>query len=189
MEVLEFRYVNVYDKYNDEYNDGHAWSRVYEYQLVLDMIAEYTDNKDITIHNTSWGFEGIHIKFKENLEKIYPNAVNSDIKSSILPKTFVYDITKNDINLQNKYDVVINISTLEEVNADHMTIFNNLLSQVKDGGLLICTFDLPGLQLDRFEELFNKKLKTNNNNLTNSNSRLMNLKFSKLECGLMVIRK
>ena len=92
-------------------------------------------------------------------------------------------------NQENKYDVVINISTLEEVNAEHITIFNNLLSQVKKDGLLICTFDLPGLQLNKFEELFNQKLKTNNNNLNNLNSKLPNNYLSGLECGLMVIKK
>jgi ABC-type transporter Mla MlaB component len=55
----------------------------------------------------------------------------------------------------NKFDVVINVSTVEEVDADHLEIIKNLLMQVRVGGYLIITFDLPGMQLRKLERLFN----------------------------------
>lgn len=191
MKLLEFRKLNLNDTYNDYYNDGYAWSRVYEYELVNQMIIKYGGyNKDYKIHNTSWGFQGIHIKYKNILDELYPSAIHSDILYSDLPKTLVLDITKEPINeMKESFDIVINISTLEEVSHDHLSIFNNLLQQVKPNGLLICTFDLPGLQVEKFETLFNQKLKTSNNDLNNNNSKLKNLSNSILECGIMVIRK
>lgn len=189
MNVLEFRKISLNDAYNSEYNDGYAWSRVYEYQLVIDMINKYRGyNKNDFLHNTSWGFEGIHIKFKNKLDELYENASHSDIKRSLLPKTFLMDITKEPLEyLVNYFDVVINVSTLEEVYHDHILIFNNLLKQVKYGGLLICTFDVPGLDLDKFENLFKIKLKTDENDLTNKNSLLKNIGNKTLSCGIMVI--
>ena len=191
MEVLEFRKITIDDEYNDKYNDGYAWSRVYEYQLVLNSIKKYyPDNTDITMHNTSWGFTGVHVLFKDELDKVYANTTHSDIKPSSLPKTMVLDITQAPLSkLVEAFDVVINVSTLEEINNDHVGIFNNLLAQVKVGGLLICTFDLPGLQLDKFESMFTQKLITSEHDLSNHNSKLKNLGPSILECGLMIIKK
>jgi SAM-dependent methyltransferase len=191
MKLLEFRKLNLNDTYNDYYNDGYAWSRVYEYELVNQMIIKYSGyNKDYKIHNTSWGFQGIHIKYKNILDELYPLSIHSDILYSDLPKTLVLDITKSpNIEMKDTFDIVINISTLEEVSHDHLSIFNNLLEQVKPNGLLICTFDLPGLQVEKFESLFNQKLKTSDNDLNNNNSKLKNLSDSILECGIMVIRK
>jgi len=191
MELLEFRKLNLTDEYSDKYNDGFAWSRVYEYPLVLNLLKKYYgDNKDILIHNSSWGFDGIHVLFKNDLDSIYKNTTHSDIKASNLKNTIVYDITKPPPDeLKNKFDVVFNISTLEEVNFDHLQSFNNLLAQVKDGGLLIITFDFPGLQLEKFETLFNDKLKISENDLNGSNSKLVNNNWGHLSCGLMIIKK
>jgi SAM-dependent methyltransferase len=190
MEVLEFRKISTNDEYNEYYNDGYAWSRVYEYQLVLDSIKKYYDSESISIHNTSWGFVGVHVLFKNELDKKYSNTIHSDIILSDLPKTTRYDITQEPPeNFINSFDVVVNVSTLEEVNYDHIKIFENLLKQVKVGGLLICTFDLPGLQVDKFENLFGKNLTSDEFNLTNHNSKLKNISPSVLECGIMVIKK
>lgn len=191
MKLLEFRKLNISDEYSDKYNDGFAWSRVYEYPIIFNILKKYYDkNKDILIHNSSWGFDGIHITFKNELDSIYPNVTHSDIIESNLKNTMVYDITTYPTeDLINKFDVVMNISTLEEVNFDHIQSFNNLLSQVKDGGLLILTFDYPGLQLEKFETLFNSKIVTSENDLNGLNSKLINETWSHLSCGLLIVKK
>jgi SAM-dependent methyltransferase len=190
MEIIEFRKITTDDTYNSRYNDGSAWSRVYEYQLVLDNIKKHYNDNLIKIHNSSWGFDGVHVLFKEELDKLYVNTIHSDVKPSNLKNTTIYDITKKEpTEWYENFDVVINVSTLEEVNYNHVDVFNNLYNQVKPGGLLICTFDLPGLQIHEFENLFNKKLVVNGTPLTNHNSKLKNIGPKTLECGIMVIKK
>jgi hypothetical protein len=123
---------------------------------VLDCISKYLGRKDISIHNSSWGFGGVHIAFKEDLESSFESVVNSDILHSDEPNTAVLDITAQPPEEYiNKFDVVINVSTVEEVDADHLEIIKNLLMQVRVGGYLIITFDLPGMQLRKLERLFN----------------------------------
>jgi len=188
MEVLEFRKIRKADNFNKKYL---AWSRIYEYPLVLENITRYMNEEVVNIHNSSWGFTGCHITFKDDLDNLYSKCVHSDIKPSLLSNTEVWDITKKPKNeWKNNFDVVINVSTLEEVDFDHIEIFNNLLAQVRDNGLLICTFDLPGLDLERFEELFGREIKSFDDDLTNSNSTLPAFVSTRhLECGIMVIRK
>ena len=71
MKILEFRKITIDDQYNEKYNDGYAWSRVYEYQLVIDMINKYRGyNKEDLVHNTSWGFQGVHVVFKKTLDEL-----------------------------------------------------------------------------------------------------------------------
>jgi hypothetical protein len=134
--------------------------------------------KDSFIHNTSWGWQDVHVRFKNVLDTLTDNAIHTDIQKSELPKTGIWNITKKPpISYLEKFDIVVNISTVEEVNYDHIKVFNNLLSQVKVGGILICTFDLPGLQLEKFEKRFEKKLLTFDNDVTGASSKLQNLKF------------
>lgn len=189
--LLDFRKINLSDEYSEYFNDGLSWSRVYEYPLVINEIKKYyPKNQDIKIHNSSWGFQGIHVTFKNYLDSIYKNVIHSDIKYSNLEKTMVYDITKSPEDKYKEYfDVVINISTLEEVNFDHLQSFKNLFDQVKIGGLLIITFDLPGLQLNKFEILFDQKLKTSNMDINGFNSKLPFSIFGHLSCGIIVLKK
>ena len=136
LKVIEFRKILVSDIFDQQYDDGVSWSRVYEYPLVINILKKYYKKGDL-IHNTSWGFTGIHIKFKENLDRLFGGVIHSDIIESNLDNTFVYDISKPPVkNEIEKYDMVINVSTLEEVNYDHLEIFNNLLLQLKPGGIL-----------------------------------------------------
>lgn len=192
MKLREFRFINTEDRYDHDFNDGFAWSRVYEYPLVLDTIQKYCieNNKDdILIHNSSWGFEGVHVTFKDKLDSLYQSE-HSDIKYSHYKNTFSYDITKSpDDSLIDKYDVVINVSTLEEVAFDHIEVFNNLYNQVKPGGIIICTFDFPGLQLTRFENLFEVKIEDNKERLNGCNSKLPNKNCCNLETGYFVVEK
>jgi hypothetical protein len=189
-EVLEFRKINRNDIFDHSYNDGFAWSRIYEYPLVLNEIEKYfKDDKTIQIHNTSWGFQGIHVMFKNTLDSKYENVIHTDIVKSDLPKTSIYDITKEDINLEKKFDAVINISTLEEVSDNHILILNNLFNQVKENGILIITFDIPGLQISEFEKLLNVNIKTSNNDISGINSELPNSYGQNLNCGILVLKK
>ena len=60
MKILEFSSV---DKTFRHDLDGVHWSRIYEYPLVLDLLDKYGAIKDSHVHNTCWGWEGVHIWF------------------------------------------------------------------------------------------------------------------------------
>lgn len=187
MKLLEFRKIRVSDRMDKRFE---AWSRIYEYPLVLDVIKKYKNGSDISIHNSSWGFAGCHITFKDELDQKYKNVLHTDIKPSELANTDVYDITKEPpVEYIGRFDVVINVSTVEEVKINHMTIFNNLLAQINDGGVLICTFDLPGLQLRKFEKMFEQKITSFDDELNGLVSAIPNPKYKRLKCGLMVVEK
>jgi SAM-dependent methyltransferase len=142
------------------------------------------------VHNSSWGFEGVHIKFKNKLESEFVVVISSDIKPSKEANTTVYDITQPPMEgIKNKFDVVINVSTMEEVNDNHVSIFNNLFAQVAPGGLLICTFDIPGLQIDKFNEMFGQPIKDIGTRISGNTSRLKNSRYGDLNCGFFIIEK
>jgi len=186
MEILEFRKITTDDRHEIKFD---TWSRIYEYPMVLDMIEKYTNNPNIKIHNSSWGHQGCHITFKNILEDKYLNVKNTDIAPSKVPNTSIWDITKENKEFEDCFDVVLNVSTIEEVNYNHVTILKNLLKQVKPNGVLICTFDIPGIQLDEIELFINKKIKRFNNELNGSVSIIPNNRYANLTCGLLVIKK
>ncbi len=186
-DILEFRKLTTADIVDMSYVG--AWSRVYEYPVVLNLLKKYCKEESV-IHNSSWGFTGVHVIFKQVLDKEFKNTEHSDIKKSSLTNTYVYDITeKCDKRYMENYDAVINVSTMEEVKFDHLQVFNNLLEQVKPGGYFIATFDLPGLQLDKFENLFKKAISLEGEPINGSNSPDPNLRYSHLNVGLMVLKK
>ena len=210
MEVIEFRKILTNDIYDNYYNDGFAWSRIYEYPLVISIIKKYY-KEDYKIHNSSWGFAGCHVLFKEKLDELFKTVYHSDIIKSDFNNTFVYDITKTpEKEEREKYDILLNVSTLEDVNYNHIDIFNNLFLQLKKGGIFIATYDLNKkvenkiisfflnkewssksrvLQLEKFEKLFSKKIEVRGEPLNGMNSHLKNLKCKRLNCGVMVIKK
>ena len=186
-ELLEFRKIKLDDRVDKQFE---AWSRIYEYPIALDMIDKYGSEKELRIHNSSWGFQGCHITFKNILESKYSDVTNSDIQPSNVGNTMVWDITKPPgPELIDAFDVVLNISTVEEVKFNHLNIFKNLFDQVRNGGLIIITFDLPGLQIDKFETLFDKSILTADDDINGQNSQLPNPKYRHLSCGLIVLRK
>lgn len=151
-DTLIFRHVVKTDVYDSKkYNH---WSRFWEYPLVNKFLNENIPHGS-KIHNTCWGFEPPnHTDFKTDLESFYgvENVVNSDIRPSNLENTTIYDITTYPKDEWiNYFDAVINVSTLEEVNYDHIKCFEHLLLQVKKNGYLILTFDIPGLNIQEFE--------------------------------------
>tara|TARA_B100000131_G_scaffold323066_1_gene379574 strand:- start:3124 stop:3699 length:576 start_codon:yes stop_codon:yes gene_type:complete len=189
MKLLEFELIDRSYRY-DMNMDAPWWSRIYEYPLVLDLLNKYGADKDSALHNTCWGFEGCHVWFKEILDKKYPLNINSDIRKSDLPNTFLYNITEPPKKEWiESFDFVINISTLEEVPQDHIDTFHQSFSMIKPGGYFICTFDLPGLQLEEFETLFNKKINRPDSPISGINSELQNATYFYLNCGYMVVQK
>jgi SAM-dependent methyltransferase len=198
MEVVEFRFIRLDEPYDKKYV---AWSRVYEYPLVLKKLAELGANSRSLIHNSAWGFAGCHITFKNDLNTAYPQTVHSDVKSSDLPNTFLYDITKPPIeNMKNVFDFVINISTIEEVGHNNVAIIRNLFDQVKPGGYLVITFDYhtrtdqPGngsIQLENVENFLGRKIDPCeysariNGDLSVCPEHMWNF----LNCGLLILKK
>lgn len=187
LEVLEYRKIRNTDKFDMKFG---AWSRIYEYPLVIDKIREYSSSTNISIHNSSWGFESCHVDFKNDLEIEFNEIVNSDLLPSDVPNTVVWDITKAPpADYNDKFDFVLNVSTVEEVDADHLAIIKNLILQIKPGGILIMTFDLPGMQLKKLDKLVGQELLEFDDNLNGANSALPIKKYDKLNCGLLVLRR
>lgn len=189
MKIREFRFLTTEDRSDSSYKyDGTIWSRPYEYPFVLDCIQTYSNTTE-KVHNTSWGFEGVHIIFKNELDKLY-DCIHSDIRSSNYDKTKLWNITtppeKNDIDF---YDVVINISTVEEVKYDHVSILINLFSMVKPGGILIVTMDVPGAQLDKITEWLGEQPKQSDNRITGNNSAFPNSRYGHLSVVALVLEK
>jgi len=189
MKVEEFRFITTNDPGNSLFNDGSAWSRYYEYEMVLERMSFL--KSDSLIHNTSWGGAlPIHTTFKNAIDSRFSNCLHTDIREPEYPNTEYYDITKKPKeNWLKKFDCVLNISTLEEVGGDHREIFKNLYSQVKEGGKIICTFDYPGLQIDKMEEMFDIKVDRSGELLTGNNSIVKNTKYGRLNCGIIVVKK
>jgi len=188
-EVLEFRYVTTDDVPDLVlFNDGLAWSRVYEYPLVLNRLKELARGRVLKVHNTSWGFQGIHVLFKHVLDYAY-DTLHSDIRPSSLPHTMIYSITQAEPVFDGMFDVVINVSTMEEVPFPPDRIIANLLRQVRPGGHLICTFDSPGVDLPCLENFLGRRIAEPAPRITGENSVLKNPLYGGLSCGLMVLRR
>ncbi|MGJ8671232.1 MAG: hypothetical protein ACSHXK_17235 [Oceanococcus sp.] len=186
-QVVEFRKIRASDACELDYQ---AWSRIYEYPLMISCIERCLSDTNISVHNSSWGFEGVHVLFKERLEAKYREVVNSDILPSPIPNTCVMDITEPPANeYRGKFDVVLNVSTVEEIENDHVMIIGNLLDQVRVDGYLVITFDIPGMQMGKLERLLGKKIDRFDDELNGTNSAAPNSKFAKLSCGLLILKK
>lgn len=192
MKVIDFRYITKNDDFDDTYPH---WSRKYEYPTILSIIDNliYDGNLGInpTIHNSSWGFDvEHHQRFKNNLETKYGvfSVTNSDILYREIPNSCVHDITQEpNEKFKEAFDVVLNVSALEEIPGDHIKYLSNLLQQVEPGGFLIITFDLPGLQLNKIEEFLGQDIshKDYHDRIIGSGAPW----FDGLSVGLLVIQK
>ena len=199
MEVKEFRFLTTEDNCDTNYE---AWSRIYEYPYVLNVLEKLGANKDSSIHNSSWGFEGCHVMFKDKLDAKYPCSLHSDIRPSTLPNTMYYDITKPiSARFKGSFDFVLNISTVEEVPFNNIEIIKNLFEQVKINGYLILTFDVSdgnyrddgcgSMNVAMVEDFVKSKIGSSHieKHIRGSNSRLPNARWSFLRCGVLVIQK
>ena len=194
-EVIDFRFLTILDNNDIKYD---AWSRIYGYPYVLDMLMNLGANQHSKIHNSSFGFTGCHILFKNDLDKLFPEAFHSDIKQSDLSKTFVYDIrTPIDEEYFDFFDFVLNISTIEEVNFDNVQIISNLLQQVKINGYLILTFDYSTegndtLDLKAVEKYIGCSIENKNPSINISPLNCLNITHAlpeNLKCGVLVLKK
>jgi len=194
-EVIDFRLLNRKDVFDLKYK---YWSRIYEYPLVKHILEKLKDNDSPKIHNTCWGFEGVHVDFKNYLDEKYSNVLHSDIKKSNLKNTIVHDITKElSSSYDDYFDFVINVSTIEEINFPNDIILNNL-KQTKKGGYIIITFDYRSdvsgykynsIDLKCIENMFNTKLQTSDNDISGLNSELPEERNKLLKCGVLILKK
>jgi SAM-dependent methyltransferase len=186
-EVLDFSFLDLTLPYDLKYT---WWSRIYEYPLVLNKLALYGCTSNSKIHNSCWGFQGCHIIFKDELEALAGEVVNSDLKISDLPNTTVYDVSR----LPRKewlssFDFVLNVSTVEEIRFPHVEVIQNLLSMCKPGGKLIITFDFPGIQLAMLETLLGRKISPAVTPLTGISSVVPDNSWADLQVGILVLER
>lgn len=155
-EVREFRLLSAQDPFNVKWI---WWSRIYEYEYVFNTIDRYSPSDSPSIHNTSWGFHGVHIEFKEELESRYGYVLSSDIQASQLANTAEYNLmSPPPAEWNRRFDFVLSVSTIEEIHGPQLQVLQNLMSMLKPGGHLIATFDLPGVQLHSFERLLGTEI-------------------------------
>jgi hypothetical protein len=121
---------------------------------------------------------------------MYPETVNSDIQSSSLSNTAVYDVAwPCKASWKNAFDFVINVSTVEEIADSHLYVLGNLLEMVRPGGFLIMTFDYPGLQMVEVSQLLGQAIKQVPNPVTAQNSPAPDAVFADLQAGYLVLQR
>ena len=191
MKVIEFKFFDISEKYDIEtYKDNNAWSRPYEYLYAENKLAQLISHGE-RVHNSAWGFEGIHIDFRKKIDESY-DCLHSDIvKNNFNLETYHYDLLKEDVSLEGQFDAVINISVLEHLPHRFLgtkLAIENLLKQVKPGGYLICTFDYPRVELTELEEYLGVKCDEADNRLSGANSIVKNNKYENLNIVGLVLQ-
>jgi hypothetical protein len=199
MEVKEFRFLNIADTCDTKFE---AWSRIYEYPYVLETLKKLGATPESLIHNTSWGFDGCHVTFKNALDEAYPGSLHSDIRMSNLPNTMYYDITQPiSDEFKGAFDFVLNISTVEEVPFNNIQIIKNLLEQLRVGGHLVLTFDVAdgdymadgngSMNVGAVEEFVCSKINDYARipHIRGSLSKVPNNRWAHLRVGVLVIQK
>ena len=184
--VLEFRLFDSSDSRDERWEE---WSRVYEYEFILEKVKKLSKTAQISIHNTCWGYQGIHLKFKDELESKYSQVTNSDMLSSALPNTQVYDLRKSPKKeWRERFDFVVNVSTIEEIESSHLKIIKHLLYMVKPGGYLLVTFDYLGINLTYIERLLKTRISCSTNPIYLEVSNRSDVNGS-LFCGRFILRR
>jgi hypothetical protein len=187
--VVDFRFAETTDVCNLKYG---AWSRIYEYPYVIDLIKwnMLKNMEKPEIHNTSWGSEGVHVMFRDELDTI-GKCVHSDIVSSEFRETYYYNITEESKEFENKFDFVLNVSTIEHLDTvkNRLLAIENLFKQVKVDGYLILTFDYPRVSLSEIESLVNFKCKVSTNILNGGNSAIPNVGYKDLNIVYLILKK
>ncbi len=190
--IIDFKFAKSNDMFDEKFKQEGAWSRIYEYKYVIDFIR-WNRLKDLTIpeiHNTSWGFEGIHVTFRDSLDEL-GKCVHSDIVNSEYRDTYYYDITTENLEFENRFDFVVNVSTIEHLESqqERLLAINNLFKQVKNKGYLILTFDYPRVNLNEIETLVSKKCVIGENILNGVNSVLPNKNYKDLNIVYLILQK
>jgi SAM-dependent methyltransferase len=165
--IVEFRFISKEDLCDEKYIN---WSRKYEYPIIIDKIKKST-NKNLLIHNTACGFAPIHEQFAKEIDKL-GKCIHSDILYDSSIQQYYYDLRNELKEFENKFDYVLNISTLEHIKNLEIQVLENLYKQVKKGGYLICTFDYPTVDLKKIEQFLNYNCQEIYNKLVNNNLQL-----------------
>ncbi len=160
LQITDSGYFKFSDAIDVKYTE---WSRAYEYPYIMKFLEDKFPKESIKIHNTCCGGHHIdHVNFLKDLElKKEWFVLNSDlndyayegyIKNNLKSPFEFYDITKP---FDKKFDVIINVSTLEEIpHINYIDYFQNSYNQLNLGGYLIITCDVPPANLyDLFDDL------------------------------------
>lgn len=142
MKVETFGYFSTDDPVDWQFDCPICWSRIYEYPFVIGHLRG-------SIHNTSWGYEGVHLVFRDWLDAHHRDVVHSDLRGPA-----VWDIrTPPREEWLGRFDTLLSISTLEEVAGDHPGIIrDHFLPQLKPGGRAVVTFDVGSFQVAAVEQ-------------------------------------
>ena len=186
MKINEFRFIRKNETFIDQRFAN--WSRCYEWGYSLDVINKY---KDCSIHNTCCGPSGIHKQFHDSILQINQNVVNSDLVPTTMNSQFKnfkqYDFLNEETE---KYDIVLCISTLEDIGSDNIPkAFDNLLNQVNDNGRLIITCDYPMVSVELLEDILKAKCQDFDDRLNGTNSVYLQPEFNHLNIILIDIEK
>lgn len=187
MKVLEYRMLSRSDESDVTFR---AWSRAYEYPLVIRTLHSLGLTSDARVHNTSCGSEAIHLQFAMRMEnEVHAKFTHSDLFQSVsLPKYTTYDITRP--WAWEKQDVVINISTVEHLPKDkRLTALQNLIDQLKPGGHLILTFDWPRVSNQEIERFFGAKMTDTPERLNGGNSKIRDPRYKHLNIIFLHVEK
>jgi hypothetical protein len=170
--VRKFSYFSSEDPADLRFAHESAWSRIYDYPFALAEIRAANLDRP-HIHNCAWGQTEIAAVFKAWLDLTYENVLHSDARPSSLCRTAVWDITLPSTEaFHGRFDVVLNVSNLEETACDHVEVIKNHLIQLTKGGRFIATFGEPGFQLAAIERFLDERVVTPPSRLTPGNSRL-----------------
>ena len=186
--VVDFRFAKSTDIYELKYE---AWSRIYEYSYILNFIKSKLIAGEVPkLHNSSWGYEGVHVIFRDDLDKI-ADCIHSDKVHSNYRDTYFYDITTKNMKFNNKFDFVLNVSTIEHLNSQKEILesIENLFEQVKINGYLILTFDYPRVNLSDIENIVNVKCAEIKNRLNGNNSQIKNETYKDLNIVYLILQK
>jgi hypothetical protein len=162
VKVEAFSYFSVDDPVDWQFDCPICWSRIYEYPFAIHNLRG-------SVHNTSWGYEGIHVVFRDWLNANVPDVVHSDMLNS---GGEVWNVTHPPRGeWLGRFDTLLSISTLEEVRGHHVDIVErNFLPQLKPGGRAVITFDALGFQLRQVEGWLGREIDRPERILTPRNS-------------------
>lgn len=186
MKINEFRFLSNNESFIDK--DFVNWSRCYEWGYVLNILK---NKNNLKIHNTCAGPSEIHKSFHDKLVKTNNIVYNSDIFETEINKYFnnfyKYNILEENAN---KYDIVLCISTLEEMDSKYRKQgFDNLFNQLNDNGRLIITCDYPHVSIKELESFINSNCLDTNIRLNGSNSFYKQPEYNNLNIILLDIQK
>lgn len=170
--------LSVRDKADKSYR---AWSRVYEYPLILNRMKNIGLTGNASIHNVSCGKEYIHMKYVTELDRLYyAKLTNSDLYEHVpVPGYVRWNMTT--AWPWEKFDAVINISTVEHLpKGKRITAIQNMIDMLKPGGHLLLTFDWPRVRNAEIEAFFRTKMQDCKDRLNGGNSICPNLTYKHL---------